>query len=158
MSDQRDMFEIITGAVVKNEDGKYLMVQELKESAYLLWNLPLGHLDNGELLENAAIREVKEESGYNVKLVGLLPVEQIMCDGVYKIRIIFIAEIIDGEESERDETEIADVKFYSIDEIKQMLVEGKVRNGERTVASIMNAENGKISSLDSLTSWVGSDK
>lgn len=44
------------GGIVLNENGHLLMIKRLG-----LWDLPKGKLDNGETIEECAIREVEEE-------------------------------------------------------------------------------------------------
>lgn len=47
--------------VVVIKDDSVLLVQQRKQSAYGLWSLPGGHVEQDETLEQAVIREVKEE-------------------------------------------------------------------------------------------------
>ena len=47
------------GGVVVNEKGEVLVVSQNGDS----WSLPKGHLDPGESALEAAIREIREESG-----------------------------------------------------------------------------------------------
>ena len=62
--------KVIVGAVIEKE-GKYLLVQEAKESCRGKWNLPAGHLDPGETMADGAKREAKEETGCEVELTGV---------------------------------------------------------------------------------------
>jgi len=59
---------IAAGVVIK-QNNKYLLVQERMTSQYGLWNWPAGKVDVGETIEEAAIREGKEETGYDVELI-----------------------------------------------------------------------------------------
>ncbi len=54
------MFKVIeaAGGVVKNKEGKLLFIRRLGR-----WDLPKGKIEKGESLEQAAIREVQEETG-----------------------------------------------------------------------------------------------
>jgi len=63
-------------AVVR--DGELLMIQE-GGRARGRWGLPGGHVDEGESVEEAAVREVREEAGCTVELGTLL--EQRTIDG-----------------------------------------------------------------------------
>ena len=56
-------------AVVLDEEGATLLVREKEDG---LWTLPGGWVDVGESPSEAAEREVKEESGYEVRAVRLL--------------------------------------------------------------------------------------
>ena len=55
-------------------DGGLLLVQRAIHPSYGKWVFPGGYVDRGEALEAAAIREVKEESGLDVRLTRLLGV------------------------------------------------------------------------------------
>jgi len=61
------------GVIVK--DGKMLMTKrrDLRPKFNNKWELPGGGVDNGEEIKEALIREIKEETGYNVKIVEQLP-------------------------------------------------------------------------------------
>lgn len=50
------------------KDGKILLVQEAHREAEGLWSLPLGHVEPHETEAEAAIREFKEETGYEAGL------------------------------------------------------------------------------------------
>ncbi len=51
-----------------------MMLRRAVETGYGLWSLPGGYVDRGEVVEEAAAREVREETGLQVQiseLVGL---------------------------------------------------------------------------------------
>jgi ADP-ribose pyrophosphatase YjhB (NUDIX family) len=58
---------IAAGGVVQHENGKLLFIYRKKR-----WDLPKGKVDNGESLQGAAKREVKEETGVKKIKVGKL--------------------------------------------------------------------------------------
>ena len=57
----------LTVATVVERDGKFLFVEEDCRGEIVI-NQPAGHVENGESLANAAIRETFEETGWQVKL------------------------------------------------------------------------------------------
>lgn len=61
----------ITVATVIEKDGKYLLVEE-SSNGELVFNQPAGHLDPDETLNEAAVRETYEETGWNVELSGVV--------------------------------------------------------------------------------------
>lgn len=109
--------KIISGCVIKR-NNKILMVQEAQKKCYGQWNFPAGHVDEGEKITEAAIREVYEETGCKVKLTGVLPI----CskdDKEPRIMVRFTADIIE-ENIKFDKEEILDVKWIDIEKIKCM--------------------------------------
>ncbi|MFA5015225.1 MAG: NUDIX domain-containing protein [Actinomycetota bacterium] len=106
---------VVVGSLVKR-DGKYLLVKE-NPSGKDVYNLPAGHVDKNEQLETAAIRETKEETGYDVRLI-----EQIALyheSAPQSVKHIYLAEIIGGEEKAQ-EGEILEVVWLSFDEIVEL--------------------------------------
>lgn len=116
--------KVVAGCVIKRDDGKYLLVQEKQPKVYGLWNIPAGHVDKGEDIEAAAVREVKEESGYDVELGTKIDIYQETVES--PVRHAFEANIIGGELKVQPE-EILDANWFSYDEITSMKEEGKLR-------------------------------
>ena len=58
------------GCVVVNTKGEVLLVTERQR---VKWEFPKGHVEPGETLEHAAMREVAEETGYAVEIARRLP-------------------------------------------------------------------------------------
>lgn len=58
------------GGLVKNTDGAFLFIHRRGK-----WDLPKGKIDDGELPDTAAIREVNEECGIAVDLLGSILTE-----------------------------------------------------------------------------------
>lgn len=58
--------------VVIQQDDKCLLIQEGGGGNRGLWSLPGGHVDEGETLDAAAVRECAEEAGVGVELIKKL--------------------------------------------------------------------------------------
>jgi 8-oxo-dGTP diphosphatase len=75
-----------------------------------LWTLPGGGVDLHESAEEGAIREVREETGYDVELDGLLGVDTLLTAPADRlvaserwqknVRVVFRARIVGGELSD----------------------------------------------------------
>lgn len=65
----------VTVACVVADGDRYLMVEE-RVNGRLAWNQPAGHLEDGETLAAAALRETLEETGWTVQLQHLIGVHQ----------------------------------------------------------------------------------
>ena len=61
----------VTVATVVVRGGKLLCVEE-RVAGQLVINQPAGHLEPDESLQQAAIREAREETGYDVRLTGFI--------------------------------------------------------------------------------------
>lgn len=119
--------------VIINKDNKLLMVQEAKKECYGQWNFPAGHLEPNENIYNGAIREAKEETGYDVKLTSLLSIQNYSVEDDTLLRIIFNADII-SKDTGYDKDEILDVKWIPIDEIDKM---GENLRGKNSLLEIV---------------------
>lgn len=61
----------VVTAVVVERDGRYLCVEEEIDGARV-FNQPAGHLDPGETLLDAAVRETREETAWTIDVTSLL--------------------------------------------------------------------------------------
>lgn len=104
---------VVAGVVIK-QDGKYLLVQEKQPKAYGLWNFPAGRVDVGDTIEETAIKEAKEESGFDVELIRKIGIFQEKATDACKHA--FEAKIIGGE-LKYPEDEIMDAKWLTYDEV-----------------------------------------
>ena len=118
MQEQKEAIKVgvVVGVVIRR-DGEFLLVQEKSPKIYGLWNFPAGHVDVGESLEQAAIRETKEESGYNVEIIQELAIFHVQSTD--SIKHAFEGKIVGGE-LKFPEDEILDAKWFTLNEIKQM--------------------------------------
>ncbi len=60
------------GAIVVNGQGEALMVRRSRDPGKGKWGLPGGFIDPGESAEQAAVREVREETGLNITKLRFL--------------------------------------------------------------------------------------
>ena len=61
-------------AVLIEIDSRLVMIRRANQPGLGLWSFPSGYVDRGESVEDAAIREVKEETGLDISVTGLLGV------------------------------------------------------------------------------------
>ena len=64
----------VAATCIVERDSKVLMIKRGNEPGFGLWSMPGGYVDRGEVVEEAAVREVLEETGLSVEvdhLVGL---------------------------------------------------------------------------------------
>ena len=113
--------EIIVGGIIE-KDNKILMVKEAKKKCYGKWNVPAGHLENGETIFEGAIREIFEETGCKVRLKNVLPIMSKDMEDTTLMIITFTTELLE-EKILFNKEEILDVKWISKEELENMCCE-----------------------------------
>ena len=100
------------GCIVIDE-GKVLLIKQTKGH----WGLPKGHVEENETEKETALREVKEETNYDVEIIGDYRfVERYITDTkIDKEVVYFIAKKVGGN-AEKQEAEVTDIKWCSFDE------------------------------------------
>lgn len=111
------------GIVVKNEDGqkKILVTQHSKHKG---WDFPKGHLETGESSEQAALREVEEETGVIGEIVEKIGQTEYFYyeDGkkVLKTVVYFIMNFVKLGEA-TTAFEVSDMVWLPLEEVEEKL-------------------------------------
>lgn len=121
MSDKRQI--VVVMAVIK-KDGKVLLTlrdEEGIDGVHMKWELPGGKLEFGEDPAATVVREIKEETGYDVKVNRMIPITKTSLwdypDHRRHVLLIgFECERVSGEIDKKDR-KIKDVKWFDINGI-----------------------------------------
>lgn len=124
--------------VAVNDEGKLLMVRQYRNALDReTLEIPAGKLDDpAEAKINCAYRELEEETGYRCeKLEYLLSLNTTVafCDEAIDI---FLARDLVLSRQNLDEDEIIQVEAWSVEDLEEMIYNGKITDG-KTVAGIM---------------------
>jgi 8-oxo-dGTP diphosphatase len=123
----RDQAVAVVALVIR--DGRALMVHRAMDPEIGKWAFPAGFLDYGEDPRAAAVREVREETGIDIRITRLIDVcgPDPAPRGKASIAILFEGEVLGGEVQPDDDVDRA--AFLARDEIPdgQMAVFESVR-------------------------------
>lgn len=107
----------VVASVVIIKDGQILLVQEGHHRVHGKWSLPGGHVEVGETIEEAAIREALEEAGCEVKLDRTLPIIHPAVES--PVMHPFTAHIIGGDLEPQVEDILA-AKWFKVSGLRTM--------------------------------------
>lgn len=113
------------GAVVFKED-RVLLVRRGQPPAEDFWAIPGGRVKIGETLQQAAEREIREETGVQIRAAKPIytfdVIERDESDGVrfHYVIVDLSADYVSGELSAGDDA--VDVRWVSAEEIKMLAV------------------------------------
>ncbi len=110
----------VTVAAIVERAGRFLVVEEMDPGHRgPVWNQPAGHVDPGEAILDAIVREVREESGLPFTPVSLVGVYQLLArNGRDYCRLCFAGTVPDGVEARaEDPEEILACHWLTRDEI-----------------------------------------
>ncbi|MDC0555133.1 NUDIX hydrolase [Euryarchaeota archaeon] len=101
------------------EKDKILLVKEGKGPQNGLWGLPKGSVDEGELPQLAVKRELKEECGIDVEVLGLVGLRECL---IKETPAIFMAYLVNSINPviEIDNDEITDYGWFEIEDFQSL--------------------------------------
>lgn len=110
---------VAVSAYVTNADNEVLLVKTHWRSD--TWELPGGQVEEGESLSEAVRREVLEETGINIKPIGVTGVYYNATNGI--VSVVFYAYYLSGE-IKLQPNEIKEADYIALNEtnIDQYLV------------------------------------
>lgn len=131
---------VVSALIFDDSNKKILMVLNKNEkSSY--WSIPGGAVEAGETLEEAVIRETKEESGYVIEINGIYSVREALFTerGHHAVLFTFLANIVGGEMKISDpDEEIIEVQWMDLETANEYMdylpIHLKIKNNENVVS------------------------
>jgi ADP-ribose pyrophosphatase len=102
------------------------------------WEMPTGGVKPGELLAEAARRELREEVGYNAAELQHVSTYFTSKSIMREIGYLFIGRGLTQVEAVPDETEFLEVAVFPFQEVLQMVLESEIRDS-MTVITVLHA-------------------
>jgi ADP-ribose pyrophosphatase YjhB (NUDIX family) len=123
----RQVDEFSAGGLIVDLAGevpKGALIGRTDRQGRLLWSLPKGHIEEGETAEQAAVREVREETGIDGEILGELGTIDFwfVADGrrIHKTVRHYLMRRVSGELSDAD-IEVDEVAWVPLPDIRSQL-------------------------------------
>ncbi len=133
----------VTVATVVEKDGKFLFVEEHTEGVtHTVFNQPAGHVEAGETIIEAAIRETMEETGHQVEISHLLGIytytPPMFPDRTY-FRFCFLAKSLAHDPTAELDSDIIGAVWMTADE----LIESARARSPLVIRAVQDAQSGQ---------------
>jgi len=118
-----DCIGVGVGAVILDSDGRVFLALRGKEARNERgrWEFPGGAVEFGEGLEEALIREVREEYGFEIEISGLLDVVNhiIPREKQHWVSPTFLCAVKSGAPSIREPHKCEEIGWFSLDRVPE---------------------------------------
>ncbi|HVM18554.1 MAG TPA: NUDIX domain-containing protein [Egibacteraceae bacterium] len=108
---------VAVGAVCVH-DGRVLLIKRGRGAVRGRWTLPGGHLEHGELLADAALRELREETGVGGEVEGLCGIAERHYAGYHYVIVDYWVRVDRTEAAAADDAE--DVVWATEDDLDSL--------------------------------------
>lgn len=132
-------FPLPAVGVVCIRDGEVLLIRRAKPPRKGEWSLPGGRIEHGERAVDAALRELREETGVEAEIVGLIDVIDGLFPGRHYVLIDYVARWVSGEPVADDDA--ADARFLPLAEALAAVEWDETRRVIRRAAEIITASS-----------------
>lgn len=136
----REIVEHNGGAVLAaiTPEGKMVMVRQYRKAAKrVMLEAPAGKIDKGEDAEAAAVRELKEETGYTAGTVKFLTKFFPSVGYSEEVLYLYLCTDLTPGETNFDENEALDIEEMDIDVLHRMVMDGDIEDGKTAIAILM---------------------
>ncbi|MCP3760813.1 NUDIX hydrolase [Domibacillus sp. A3M-37] len=111
---------LAAAGVVIDSSGRWLVVKKSYGGLKGQWSLPAGFVDAGETADEAAVREVKEETDIEASVCGVAGIRSgVIQNDVSDTMIIFHMTLNEEKEPEANAGELLDAQWMRTDELEK---------------------------------------
>jgi len=109
------------------EDERILLVRHEKYGRSY-WVLPGGGMDFGETLEEATVRELKEETNLDITVDKLVFVDDILPRDLHRhvVDVYFTANVVGGDLEVGEDSHMHEVRFFPLEELRDLQFEPNI--------------------------------
>jgi len=146
----REIVEHAGGSVIAalKENGNLLMIRQFRKPVEdVVFEVPAGKIDPGEEPVDAALRELKEETGYSAKTIEFLTKTYPSVGFSKEILYIYLCTGLTPGKTDFDENEAIDLEEHHINELYDLVMNGKITDAKTQITILMvkgMIENGQL--------------
>ena len=128
--------------VIANRNHSLILVRQYRPATDQFYlSLPAGYISSGESPEEAAKRELLEETGYSAKKCELIGELHPLPGYIQSSAFVFLCEgILDSNARSIDSSEISEVVEATWTEVLEMIVQGTMKEMQAVAAILMAKE------------------
>jgi ADP-ribose pyrophosphatase YjhB (NUDIX family) len=141
----------VTVATVIEQNGRFLMVYESSDGQNV-YNQPAGHWEEHETLLDAALRETREETGWEVEITHLIGLSHYISpvNGFTYLRISFAAKPLGRIPNAKLDADIIEATWLSQEEIQSKKSQLRSPLVQKDITRYLNGENYPLSLIQSV--------
>ncbi|MCA1031639.1 NUDIX hydrolase [Bacillus timonensis] len=146
MGKKRENVWLAVAGLVVSEDGEWLVVKKKYGGLKGKWSFPAGFVEGNETIDEAVIREVKEETGIDCVVQGIVGVRSgVLHEKISDNMIIFLLKPLNAKIIIQEE-ELMDVKYVhpnllKNDETVSVIIKQIIDKGYSTVQQLQDGLN-----------------
>lgn len=131
--------KVVVGCFILNDKNEILLVRSYKWPDK--WVVMGGHVEWGETIANAVVREVKEEVGLDVEFVKQIEVVEFIFDKNFHDQKHFVSihcecKTVGDPNPKIDNDEIQEAKYFSLDEAVKL--DGILEPTKKTIQKMIS--------------------
>lgn len=119
----KDYIGVGVGAFIINENNELLLQKRAVPAEKDRWCIPGGRVEMFETLEDTVIREAKEETDLDVKIISMMGVcnHIIKEENAHWVAVSYLCEIENGEPRIMEPDKASDMKWFPLDNLPEKI-------------------------------------
>jgi ADP-ribose pyrophosphatase len=136
----REVVEHSGGVVILGvtPEGEIPMIRQYRKPAgQVMLELPAGKLEKGEDPKEAALRELKEETGYSARNIRQVIAFYTTVGYSEEILYVFFADDLTSGETDLDESEAIETELFPPEKLYELIDAGSLVDGKTLIALLL---------------------
>lgn len=124
------------GGIITKKTPEGVRILCIHRARYDDWSFPKGHVEVGESVEDTAVREVLEETGFQCEIVRSLPDMVYTLPDGKECRVALFEMHVLGENPSAKDTECDEMRWCTVEECVEKVSYDTVRDYLRSIMRV----------------------